>query len=389
MNAKDDRELFVSQVQENNESGSVLMTTCTDMKIESDGVRKTVKKRTEYKKHLDGYISRRRRIISRRAEITKKNATNVNQNQRKTSVRGIVGVAKINVPPNGDDDLNVNESTGRSQRVRKTVQPYMHLVPPRVQTKKVDSVDTSVSTKQYINPMHLKHEHIKMTKVSSGGGRSKPPTNTILNHFQAVSPPRNKHRINYNEELVDEAFMYEEMLLNKKETAKSSPTQLQAKNKAIDDAVKMLGTEITLVPLSAKKNNSVNNNNSSCSSTSSTGSNPKLSQTNLSSDGVSIYRKPTTSQSRIQISDIKSLCPKKTTKSSKSQQKTCTFCKIVFDDEKKLAIHQLKHLSIAAVKVDKLCILSAHHRRVSFDVDSVVESKMIFLIFTLSPLSLC
>lgn len=362
------------------------------MKTESNGVRKIVKKRTEYKKHLDGYISRRRRIIIRkRAEIKKQNATKVNQNQ-KTLASGSNDVAIINEPPHEEGDLNLNETTGRSQRVRKTVQPYMHLVPPKSR-KKVDRVDTSGSSKQYINPMHLKQEQIKITKVSSTGSTSKAPTNTILNHFQAVSPQRNKHRINYNEDLVDEAFMYEEMLLNKPKMAKPSPTQLQAKNKAIDDAVKMLGTEITLVPLSAKKNSGINNNNSSCSSsTSSTASNPKLTQTNLSSDGISIYRKPTTSQpskSTIQISDIKSLCAKKPTKSPKSQQKPCKFCKVVFDDEKQLAVHQLKHLSIAAVKVDKLCILSAQHRRVSFDVDCALKFQMNCLIITFSSLPLC
>lgn len=329
-----------------------------------------------------GYVDRRRQLMRKRSEMRKRLATN--QMTKETMVSEDVDVVNSNESTNDYDELG-----GRGQRVRKTVQPYMHMVSPKKKKKKIGLTDED--RKQYINPMHLKQQQIKMTKVSDGGGAStsKSPVNTILNHFQAVSPSRNKNRINYNEDLVDEAFMYEEMLLNTRKTTKTSPTQQQVKNKALTDAVKLLGTEITLVPLSSKKNNSINNNNSSCSSISSSGSsagNTKLTQSNLSLDGISYYRKPSIPQpssSSIQISEIKSLCPKKTTKGDKSQQKNCKFCKIVFSDEKQLAVHQLKHLSIAAIRVDKQQILSAHHRRVSFHVDNALNEFSNQILFSI------
>lgn len=375
----------VIQVEADNDSESVLVTTSTGIDIESDGnAVPQQKKKYRRGKHLVGYISRRRAMVRKRAEVRKRSKPaeeNINYHEAgETSTSENMGMTS-----NGVEDLIIY-----TQRVRKTVQPYMHMVPPRqFKKKKVDSGDEDESSKQYINPMHLKQEQNKMAKASNSGGgavtgTNKPPVNSILNHFQAISPPRNKNRINYNEDLVDEAFMYEEMLLNKPKTQKNYPAQQQAKNKAIDDAVKMLGTEITLVPLSSKKNSSVNNNNSSCSSASSSssiGSTTKLSQSNLTLDGLSIYRKSSASQpsaSSIQISDIKSLCSKKAPKSDKSQPKTCKFCKNVFGDEKQLAAHQLKHLSIAAVKLDNKNILSAHHRRVSVDIETLLIFAQFF-----------
>lgn len=365
-----------------NEVDSVLVTTSTGTGTESDRNAIPQKKKKARRSHLIGYISRRRSF--RKKQGTRKETRgDVNTNHEaiesaSNESNDITDDSKV--MSNAVEDLII-----RTQRVRKTVQPYMHMVPQRVQKKKSDSADADeIDSKKYINPINLKQEQNQASKAII----SKPPENSILNHFRSISPPRIKNRINYNEDLVDEAFMYEEMLMNKKQkTVKPNPVQ-QAKNKAIDDAVKMLGNEITLVPLSSKKNSSsINNNNSSCSSRSSNGS-TKLIQANLSFEGVSIVRtssKPNTSS--IQISDIKSLCSKKTTRNEKSQQKTCEFCKKAVKDEKELAIHQLKHLSITAVKIDKVNVLSAHHRRVSVVVAIRVYGMqdLISIILSLSP----
>lgn len=364
------------QIGTGNNSGSVLVTTSTGLVIKS--APKEIKKKKKAPKILAGYTRRRRRLTILRRN---RHAINVNENKvtNETSATENDGDKQLNLQPMDDDDLRLGESNGRSQRVRKMVQPYMHQVSPKGSGK---NVDANVG-KLHINPIHLKQQQIKVTNVRGGINVNKTPMNTILNHFQVVSPSsRNKRRINYSEDLDDEAFMYEEMLFNTRKSKKSSPStqQQQAKIKAIDEAVKMLGNEITLVPLSSKRNSSINNNNSSCSSTSSSGSNSgkklESSQSNLSLDAngqrpnwpISIYQKPSTTQpstSHIKISEIKSLCPKESTQIAKSPPKICKFCKTVFAGEKQLAIHQLKHLTIAAVKVDKVNILSAHHRRVS------------------------
>lgn len=272
-------------------------------------------------------------------------------------------------PTNIFEEVILSDDGVRSQRVRKTVQPYMHMVLPKQQSKKkVESTETDVS-KQYINPMNLKRQQIKIESKSDGDeNRTKLSPNSILNHFHSIGTSRTKQRINYCEDLDDEALMYSSMSLNKnKKPAKPQPEA--ERKQAIDAAMKMLGNEITLVPFSSKKSTSTsssNNNNS-------IGINKKLSQSTLSLNDCS----------NIQISEIKSLSTKKTF-GDKSQQKTCGLCKVICADIKQLAIHNMNHMSVAVPKLDEINVLNASHRRVSYLIFFLFShSKFYFHLFAI------
>lgn len=218
---------------------------------------------------------------------------------------------------------------------------------------------------------------------------------------QQTGGSRNRRRINYSEELVDEAFMYEQILqdkhhqnqqqqkrkhsLTKSLESKSLDGVLDAavcsaaadaaasdKSGHIDSRLRLLEqrNEISIMPVRSRlmaKEKQMDQNH--CM--------PIPIKTeplfNITSS-VSVHIKSRADQpiaQNIQISNITSLHKKPTTTSpslapSKKRRKiSCVLCQKTFSDEKQLATHHLGHMKISAYKMDAIRILNPKLRRVS------------------------
>lgn len=214
---------------------------------------------------------------------------------------------------------------------------------------------------------------------------------------------RNKRRINYSEELVDEAFMYEQILQdkhhqNQQQKRKQSLTKsLESKsldgvldaavNSAaadaaasgnIDSRLRLLEqrNEISIMPVRSRlmakekqmdthqmpipiKTEPLFNITSSVSVHIKSRTDQPLAQNIQISNITSLHGKPTASSSSSSPSSSSQAPSKKRRKIS------CDRCRRTFSDEKQLAIHQLEHMQISAYKIDAVRILHPKLRRVS------------------------
>lgn len=244
-----------------------------------------------------------------------------------------------------------------------------------------------------------KTKSIKTPLVSSSGVDSSGDDNQL----SPTCGSRNKRRINYSEELVDEAFMYEQILHDKQHQQKrkhSLTKSVESKsldgvldavvNSAkpsgkIDSRLRLLEqrNEISITPVRSRlmaKDKQMDTLG---------GHRPIPIKTeplfNITSS-VSVHIKsradqpvagaaaaPTPAAQSIQISNItslhgKSASPSQQPPSKKRRKISCDHCKRTFSDEKQFAIHQLEHMKISAYKIDAVRILNPKLRRVSISL---------------------
>lgn len=217
---------------------------------------------------------------------------------------------------------------------------------------------------------------IKLEKCSPPKPQSVPESNS----------PRNKRRINYSEDLVDEAFMYEQMLHDQR-PEKPKPETNKPKQRAnaeqpsvsnIDSRLKLLEqrNEISIMPVKSRLL-SKNVNKIVPHKPLQIKSEPLF---NITSS-VSVHIKPRTepSTSNIQISNITSLYSGRNLPPKKMRKMSCKYCTQTFPNENQLAVHQLKHLCISSRRLDMVQILNPKLRRVSVNFRISCESSEIML----------
>lgn len=201
---------------------------------------------------------------------------------------------------------------------------------------------------------------------------------------------RNRRRINYSEELVDEAFMYEQILQDKQhqqEKRKRSLTKsVQQKSPAstsssmgsgnLDSRLRLLEqrNEISITPVKSR---------SSTSKEKSSGKMPvpikQEPHFNLTSSvSVHIKSRKNEAASSIQISNIASLHDNHGIPPKKRRKCHCEYCGETFSDENSLVIHQSIHMQISMYKIDSKQILHPKLRRVS--IFTTKEKNIIFCV---------
>lgn len=247
-------------------------------------------------------------------------------------------------------------------------------------------------------PPPANNNNINKARISSSGFDSDD------HQMASTCGSRNKRRINYSEELVDEAFMYEQILHDKQhhkqQKRKQSHTKtLQSKsldgvldaavNSAAADAASGSGgldsrlrlleqrNEISIMPVRSRlmaKENPIDAQHMPIPIK----TEPLFNIT--SSVSVHIKSRPDQPTQNIQISNITSLHdePRATTSaafsssvpsslalSKKRRKVSCDHCQKIFSNAKHLAKHQLEHVKISAYKIDTVRILNPKLRRVS------------------------
>lgn len=268
----------------------------------------------------------------------------------------------------------------RTRTTRRASQPFSYQMPNKAKKTKVakqrQSVAASLPSHAIVKKPVTKNISITDTKLNKETNKLSPKSKiqtTLLNHFpkfktESVIQPRNKTRINYSEELIDQALMYEELLLNKQHSkkklspkeVKKPPTTMVKLNSKLQFLKK--SNEITLVPL---YNQNASNSKNTHSPTAIASNIIKGRSIN---PAVTVQVKPNatiTSSSGLQISEIKSLSTVVQKANFKSGKIKCGYCRDTFKDTKQLAIHQLDHLKIATHKIGSGCILHPRFRRVS------------------------
>lgn len=261
-----------------------------------------------------------------------------------------------------------------------------------------------------------KNKSSKKVRLSSSGLDSSGDDN----HLSQTCGSRNKRRINYSEELVDEAFMYEQLLHDKQHqqqkrkqslTKSLEPKSLDgaldaAVNSAAADAAYAAAAtatpgnldsklrllerrnEISIMPvksrLMAKEKSKTDvmgghrpipiKTEPLFNITSSVSVHIKSRPEQLTAAALALAVAPaaaaaTAASQSIQISNITSLhgmaSPSPKAPSRKRRKIACDHCQRPFSDEKQLAIHQLVHMTISAYKIDAVRILHPKLRRVS------------------------
>lgn len=318
--------------------------------------------------------------------------------------------------------ISQNEILANRTRVnRRTLEPFdykratthkpQNVVPPPKKAQRQSLPNAVVSKAQLdrgVSPSPSaaaaaaasKSKPIKKPRMSSSGLDSSGDDNQL----SQTCGSRNRRRINYSEELVDEAFMYEQILHDKQQQQKRKPSLTKplesksldgaldaavntaaadaatAKPGNIDSRLRLLEqrNEISIMPVRSRlmaKDKQMDTLG---------GHRPIPIKTeplfNITSS-VSVHIKSradqpvaaaasATATQNIQISNITSLhgksgSPSHQPPSKKRRKIACDHCQRTLPDEKQLAIHQLEHMKISAYKIDAVRILNPKLRRVS------------------------
>lgn len=224
----------------------------------------------------------------------------------------------------------------------------------------------------------------------------------------AEKKARAKVRINYSEELVDEALMYEEILLNNREREqqiimdkcrmlaskkseapvvlklKSGETHMQKvtrtplattivpKPAIRTEPIPVVGSEITLLPIVRPEKKSAAANKTGMHITldkikKTLSTNPAKvynfnSAVSIQLTSASSQSTPATSPPGLAIKNIQSLFDGSTDSSIRNID--CRFCSESFSNNKLLAMHQLMHLKLITHRVGQTQILPSKQRKV-------------------------
>lgn len=311
------------------------------------------------------------------------------------------------------------------KRNRSTITPDRHAVctsqprtvrtiePLRIKTEK--DKEQKVKAVQPLSPANASTSNEEKTEIAlkvpqktnkNLAKKSSSQKNTLLNHFSRVqtplsptrtSQPRVKPRINYSEDLVDEALLYEEMLLNtQREEQRMFNRTIESSRQPsmtaingikiepnLDSRLRLLeeNDEITIVPLNKPKPTILPQTQKKPQQQQQQPSFAKLISEPMSSlpsnvksifninSAVSVHMKPkaTTSvpSTGLQITKIHSLHGAVESKPAAQKKIACKYCSESFDNVKLLAIHQATHLNVSVFKLGSKNILQKKYRRVS------------------------
>lgn len=239
------------------------------------------------------------------------------------------------------------------------------------------------------NPLKKESQTVSNVKVS-GPLKEKTKSRTTVNTLEMDTSPRARarRRINYSEELVDEAFMYEQILHDKQksqEKRKKFTKRLipQSKNNEsttavrsepspanLDSRLRLLEqrNEISIMPVKSRMMEKDSANKFDSKMPIPMKAEPLF---NITSS-VSVFKQrksdqtPPAPSSSIQISNITSLHKNRAGPLNKRRKISCTYCTKIFPDKNQLATHQMTHLQVSAHRIDAVQVLNPKLRRVSF-----------------------
>lgn len=211
------------------------------------------------------------------------------------------------------------------------------------------------------------------------------------------SPSRKRRRINYSEELFDEAFMYEQILENKQHAEKrqsgpkkpgpassKKPEQSIANVGNIDSRLRLLEqrNEISIMPVKSRLISKMDKVESKAS----VSSKPQP-LFNITSS-VSVHIKPrhltsSTTEPTVPILHIRRGQNGYEATASGKGRISCRMCNQKCVDLKALAVHQLMHLSIASHRIDSGKVLHPRLRRVRYQFHLIIYKKVFINIATI------
>lgn len=262
----------------------------------------------------------------------------------------------------------------------RTAQPFNYSIDTAQSIKKTSKSPSTIKKE----PVAIKCE--KVENVSKSKEKSKPSEC----HSQATNKqeknsgkadnvqPRRRRRINYSEELVDEAFMYEQILHDKQKqqekSKKANKVDMAGNGKVLPSAsssgnlsssLRLLeqNAEISITPL---KSRLVANDKKTLGA-----SIPVKSEASFNiTSSVSVHikqRKSDPMESNLRISNITSLHTSNPdiSMTTKKRKISCQYCQQTFLNQKLLAEHQVVHLRISLYKLNSTKILHPRLRRVS------------------------
>ncbi|XP_031631637.1 uncharacterized protein LOC116345957 [Contarinia nasturtii] len=269
--------------------------------------------------------------------------------------------------------MSQNEILESRTRVnRRASQPFNYKLlsaQPQMAPKKKPSLPESLTVKKEPITNHV----LEVVKLNI-----KSQTPKIADDASVNIRPRQRRRINYSEELVDEALMYEQILLDKQNQQekfkKSSPKKVQQQTNDytksipspgnLDSRLRLLEqrNEISITPLKSRMPTK-DSGRSESRIPMSMKTEPLF---NITSS-VSVHIKPRLNEqtaANLQISNITSLVSgQRAMPSSKRRKISCPYCAKIFNNDKQLATHQTAHLKIQLHQLDMVKILSPKLRR--------------------------
>lgn len=355
------------EIDEQEEADSVRHNIDSDLKqLEKEKDRRKRQKR----KRFIGYV--RSRKLKRKLKSSKSAAADEQViNPANIDAMNVVNIPKSEVPYKKYRNamleiMSQNEILEHRTRVnRRTSRPFDNSVTRR-QTR-------SASPKKSMSIM-LKKEQIDNNSTVQQLRVAKNDVETPVGVHG-----RNKRRINYSEELVDEAFMYEQILQDKQhqqEKRKRSLSKLSQQSTDgsmasaptiasgnLDSRLRLLEqrNEISIMPVKSRLMAKENHTDAKASK-------PIKAEPlfNITSS-VSVHIKPRKSEpsTSLQISNITSLHGGREMPPKKRRKLSCEYCQEISSDEKQLAIHKLVHMKISAYKFDTKRVLHPKLRRVS------------------------
>lgn len=301
--------------------------------------------------------------------------------------------------------ISQNEILENRTRVhRRTLEPFDYKrittkAPRSASPKKIQRSSPNIIANDQINndARRPAPATIKQARMSSSG------IDSDDHQMSQTCGSRNKRRINYSEELVDEAFMYEQLLQDKQHRNQKHKNQQQKRKQSLtksldsksldgvlDAAVNSAAADAAsghldsrLKLLEQRNEISISRNGISITPMRSnlmTKVNPSENHEmpvqiktepifNITSS-VSVHIKshrPEQPAQNLQISNITSLHGKSAMPLKKRSKISCDYCQQKCPDEKHLAKHQLEHMKIVAYKIDSSRVLHPKLRRVSSD----------------------
>lgn len=400
----DPLEATVENINQSNRAVSVNGIAAAD--IDDDFDRQlSIKKEKERKqrmlrnRHMAGYRSRRNK---RKRKGANSGDVTMPLNLANVSATNDDIIPKMNVPykRHRSDILEIISNNEvyekRTRKNRRTLQPFdydsisskpqaisrkgrsLPASSPKKDTKSKEVIWSSSQAKTRRDETLLLQTTTttttKTTKtIATATGNTEADTSTSIK-------PRSRRRINYSEELVDEAFMYEQILHDKQKqqekykksimkVSQTSNEQIATANN-LDVRLRLLEQrkEISIMPVKTRL--SISKDVSMVD--------PRIPRPikikseplyNITSS-VSVHIKPkaaeTQTSSTIQISNITSLHSNRETPPNKRQKISCKYCTRIVSDVKQLAIHEANfHLKVKLQRVDAVKILHPKLRRVS------------------------
>ncbi|XP_055324766.1 uncharacterized protein LOC129579123 [Sitodiplosis mosellana] len=369
----------VQPIQQNDEvpkeeMASVAEKTTPDIEFEQKQLEKERdKKRRQKRQKFAGYIRSRKLKRRLKAQVEQQvlNPVIVQPTDKNTIPKAEMPYKKYR-----NDILEIisqNEILVSRTRVnRRTAQPFNYNVissKPQVCPKKKVTMKKEPAAS---------HDHDVLGPLTE---KTKSPQMSL-----DTSPsiqPRQRRRINYSEELVDEAFMYEQILHDKQKSQEkrkkcipkvaeltqnindsmgsvalsvSSPANLDSRLRLLEQR-----NEISIMPLKSR----MMTKDPASKFDSKMPIPLKIEPLFNITSSVSVFkpRKSDQAPSSLQISNITSLHTYRAGPSSKRQKFSCTYCTKTFADEKQLAEHNMDHLHVSLNKIDAVQVLKPKLRR--------------------------